>query len=319
MQKKQLLERSLSASFKTVQHLWDDGETSEKHEFLLFLKPELTNPQVNYQKMLDLFFSVAGQHDVSLRECIVYPTQVVKERQLMENNYQKLNRIAHYGIKYCSHEAVQQIESLAHNGPILGGYQFLEKYPFFTPKSLSVMINNVRTIKLGYGTYASILVLFDQSIIVLNGFHPHQIESLTLNDSSIVAFRCSSNRSWKDIRSQFVGTIDPAAANQHSLRYQFWKHKETVFAEPFSIAYNGVHVSAGPLEAMHQYCLFFDKPQTDTVFWKTALKYMSADLLASLSPDSEFMQNQLYQHTEDLDMCDAIDFINKSKYCRYSF
>ena len=309
---KDLLKEVLSSGMKTEQHVWNTGETTETHEFLLFLKPELTSPHVDLQKILDLFFSITRQHGVSLRECMVYPTQVIKEKQFMERNYSTLNQIARCGIENCSLDAIQKLKKLSPKGLILGGYQFLELYPFFTPKALSILINNVNVVKLEYGTYASVISLFDQPVTVLNGFHPHQLASLTANNAYIVAFRCGSSQPWKSIRSHFVGMINPEIAHSDSLRHQFWKHRKSCCIQNFSTAYNGVHVSAGPLEVMHQYSLFFNTSPSVTLFWKSASSLLSREQLLALSPETRIKSHLLYHLTEDLDMSETLELLRDS-------
>lgn len=305
---KELLLNTLRNNIQTTQHLWDEGKTEQAHEFLLFLKPELTRPQVDLENMLSLFFSIAKQQGISLKECIVHPTTAVKKQKLMERNYSKLNRIAHEGQNACSPEALDHLRGIA-EGPIFGGYQFLKEYPYFSEIALSIAINNVPTYKLGYGTYASILTLFDQHATILNGFHPHQIHSLTKENAYVVAFRCGSDAPWKSIRADFVGTIVPETANTCSLRYQFWKNRKQNRTLPFCTAYNGVHVSAGPLEAMHQYQLFFDRPICNTRFWKHAITEIPETALSALNADSKLKDEHLYHLTEDMDMLPTIELL----------
>ena len=167
---------------------------------------------------------------------------------------------------------------------MLGGHQFLTDYPGFGPYSLGVLFANLSVGRLGPGTYAGVVTVDGQPVVILNGFHPRQLSFFTADDTVCAFLHCSSDTAWDSLRNDLIGTTDPAKADAGSIR-------GTLFADPdgFGLAtvssnFNGVHMSAGPLEGLVELARFFGGSVGDYSFTAAlAAAGVSADGISELA------------------------------------
>eukprot|EP00759_Apiculatamorpha_spiralis_P002071 PhF_6_TR10777/c1_g1_i3/m.17303 len=113
-------------------------------------------------------------------------------------------------------------------------------------------------VKLGPGLYVSKLV--DSGLYVLNGFYPTQRERFTAPDAKVIWFVVNwaeSDLSWEDFRANVVGATDPSKAPPTSIRGTIMHDWQALGlkAQP-NMGENGIHASAGPLEGLHERCVW---------------------------------------------------------------
>lgn len=87
-------------------------------------------------------------------------------------------------------------ESGASEENVLGGHQFLEKFPQFNAFSLNVLNDNLGATRLAPGTYAMKLKVFGEKYIVLNPFHPQQLVPYVSKGRAIIIAEATTKRSW---------------------------------------------------------------------------------------------------------------------------
>ena len=112
-------------------------------------------------------------------------------------------------------------------------------------------------VPLGPGTYAGAVRIDADQVIILNGFHPRQLGFFTAEDTVCAFLHGSSETDWEVLRSELIGATDPSKAASGSIR-------GTLRADPASFGlasvnsnFNGVHMSAGPLEGLGELDRFF--------------------------------------------------------------
>jgi hypothetical protein len=133
---------------------------------------------------------------------------------------------------------------------IYGGLEFLDAYPDFNAHSLGFLWQNTHFTKLAGGTYAIKVDIWDEEVFIVNGFHPVQLEHFTEKGRSIVAMTLSGDLSWHVARHDFIGSTDPSHAKKGSLRRVFFDNQVSLGLPKISASANGVHLSAGPIEAL---------------------------------------------------------------------
>ena len=101
---------------------------------------------------------------------------------------------------------------------VLGGHQFLAAHPEFSPYALGVLFANADVTRLGPGTYAALVRLDGDPVIILNGFHPRQLGFFTAEDTVCAFLHCSSPTDWSRLRADLIGATDPARADAASIR-----------------------------------------------------------------------------------------------------
>jgi hypothetical protein len=73
----------------------------------------------------------------------------------------------------------------------------------------------------------------------------------------LVAFECWSDTDWQVLRQQMIGATDPSRAVEGSIRRTLRDRSHELGLPEVTTATNGVHCSAGPFEAMLEFCRFF--------------------------------------------------------------
>lgn len=244
----------------------------KNNNFLFFLKPESISikNKVNLHLVLDLVFSHLNLWKIDIGAIRLIPCSFLKKENTLskiDSHFGILNNISRFGISACKQNIKNEIYNLfsstnTNNNnsqlPVFGGHQFIKHYTNFTPYSLCIINDNIGAIKLAAGTYALKLNLFSKECVILNAFTPFQIQHLYSPGESILVFECNTTLSFNEIREKFIGYINPQEAYKKSLRYKFYKDKSNLGILNVSKAFNCVHVSPGPIEAIFQINRFFE-------------------------------------------------------------
>lgn len=242
------------------------------NEFVIFSKPELGRlTGADLDKVWDLFASSFDRYGVTVHTTSILTGAELESSGAMAQHYGVINQISRLGrsaLTESTEEALaeQYASELADGAQVLGGHQFLAEYADFSPYSLGVLFANLSVGRLGPGTYAAVANVDGQTVIILNGFHPRQLSFFTAEDTVCAFLHCSSATAWESLRGDLIGTTDPSKADAGSIR-------GTLFADPaaFGLAtvsynFNGVHMSAGPLEGLVELTRFFGGSLSDYTF-----------------------------------------------------
>ena len=260
------------------------------NEFVIFSKPELGRlTGADLDKVWDLFASSFAAHGVQVHATKIVTGAELESSGAMASHYGVINQISRLGRSALTEAteaalAEQYATELADGAEVLGGHQFLESYPEFSPYALGVLFANLSVGRLGPGTYAAVANVDGQTVVILNGFHPRQLSFFTADDTVCAFLHGSSDTAWESLRADLIGTTDPSKADAASIR-------GTLFADPagFGLAtvsynFNGVHMSAGPLEGLVELARFFGGSVEDYTFaGALAGAGVSADGIAALA------------------------------------
>jgi hypothetical protein len=244
-----------------------DSTGSEAHEAVFFLKPELTSePGVDLRAVLELVNDQLGRFSVRVGGIRVLGSQYLRQYNIIDQHYGVINAISRKGPTALSPAVFDQLEKsfvteISSGATVLGGHQFLERYRFFSPASLAVLWDalNSQSRKLAPGTYALPINVWSDQNIVLNGFHPHQLEHFNAANRSIIVMALRCETAWTALRDMMIGDTDPARAERGSLRQVFAQRQEDLNIPLVNKGQNGVHLSAGPLEGMVEVMRFFSE------------------------------------------------------------
>eukprot|EP00435_Cladocopium_sp_Y103_P022837 s663_g5.t1 len=105
-------------------------------------------------------------------------------------------------------------------------------------------------------------------LFVLNGFYSRMREKFTTDGVTVHWFVVSWHQSqlpWAEFRSKVIGATNPADAVEGSLRARIRDEWQSLgLKEETNYQDNGVHASAGPLEALRERMVWLgDNPETD--------------------------------------------------------
>jgi nucleoside diphosphate kinase len=151
-------------------------------------------------------------------------------------------------------------------------------YPFLNTKEFTKLWRACPNMKLAPGTYVAKM----GDHYVVNGFYDEMVESWETDDAIVRYYVIRwDHMSWRKFRQDVIGCTDPAKAPRSSLRG--FCHR----CFNGNIPHNGVHASAGPLEAIDECKLWLDyTPPFTSELFVGATEY--------------------YNETEDMDVPDAI-------------
>ena len=227
-----------------------------KNEYLLFLKPEITMPSqtVQLEPVIDLILEQMDAFGFVIHDVRILAASYLEAFNLIDQHYGVISMVSNLGLNAMTEGAKIRFKELfgvdATEANVLGGMEFLRKYPFFNYHSLDCMWQNSENLKLASGTYVEKLRIDQETVFVLNAFHPKQLRHFTEPGRSIVLFNISGDRSWKEARESFAGATDPRKAVKGSLRRLLMERKDEFGIPEVSQSFNGIHLSAGPVEAL---------------------------------------------------------------------
>jgi hypothetical protein len=243
---------------------------------VIFSKPELGRlSSADLAAVWDLFADSFAAYDVTVHRIKIMTGPKLDQAGVMQQHYGVINQISRLGRPALTEAAEKALRGLLADAPedavVLGGHQFLDRYGEVSPFALAMLFSNASVSRLGPGTYAAPVRIDGATVVILNGFHPRQLSFFTADDAVCAFLRGSSPTDWEVLRSELIGATDPSQATARSIR-------GTLYADPASFGltsvnpnFNGVHMSAGPLEGLGELDRFFGEvqPLTDWSFART--------------------------------------------------
>lgn len=227
-----------------------------KNEFLFFIKPEITgySETIQLEKVLELIQEKIESFGLTIHNAKILSAKYLEENNIIAQHYGVINKISANAIQNMSDSAKEKFKELYGKSvtelKVLGGSEFLNQYEHFNAYVLDYLWQNKINLKLAGGTYCEDIKVDDEIIYLINGFHPRQLKQFTEKGRSIVIMTLSGSISWSEARNNFIGATNPANAVGGSLRRDFLDRKIELGLADVSQGSNGVHLSAGPVEAL---------------------------------------------------------------------
>jgi hypothetical protein len=243
------------------------------NEFVVFTKPELGRlGEDDLATVWDLLAGALADYDVTVHRSRIQSGPELEASGAMAEHYGVINEISRLGRPVLTEPAERALQehfgAELESAEVVGGHQFLAAYPDFSPYALGVLFANAGVTRLGPGTYAALVRLDGDPVIILNGFHPRQLGFFTAEDTVCAFLHCSSPTEWARLRADLIGATDPAKAAAASIRGRLFADPAAFGLATVSYNFNGVHMSAGPLEGLAELQRFFgaDQRLTDWTF-----------------------------------------------------
>ena len=270
-------------------------------EFVIFSKPELGRlSSADLAAVWDLFAGSFAAYDVTVHRIKIMTGPKLDQAGVMQQHYGVINQISRLGRPALTEAAEKALSALLADAPedavVLGGHQFLDRYSEVSPFALAMLFSNASVSRLGPGTYAAPVRIDGATVVILNGFHPRQLSFFTAEDAACAFLHGSSPTDWEVLRSELIGATDPSQATARSIR-------GTLYADPASFGltsvnsnFNGVHMSAGPLEGLGELDRFFGEVQP-LIDWSFARTLAAAG--ASTDAVTGFLENPVIETDGD--------------------
>jgi hypothetical protein len=227
-----------------------------KNEYLFFIKPELTleSENIKLEQVLHLIHEKIRVFGFNVHNVKILTAKYLEQYDIIAQHYGVINRISSDAIQNMSDSAKDKFKDLygksVEESRVVGGMEVINHFSEFNAYSLDYLWQNLENKKLAGGTYCEVVRIDNEMLYLINGFHPRQLKHFTEKGRSIVVFTLSGDRSWSDARNNFIGATNPASANRGSLRRELLERKDEFGLSEVSQGVNGVHLSAGPIEAL---------------------------------------------------------------------
>ena len=301
------------------------ADRSERaNQYCFFLKPGVaeTHPLPSFSRILEVVLADIDAHELRIDELHVLAGPYLARNGIMKHHYGILDRLARDA---AGNMTVQMrrafrdaygVETV--DADVLGGFEFLERFPDVSVVALDFIWANVEHERLASGCFCGRIKVANHDLYVVNGFTPRQLSTYTAPDIAIPVFILSGDRPWPEMRENFVGTSDPAEAAPGSIRNQFFVRRKELGIKDVSIATNGSHLSAGPVEALVELQRFTaDAPRGDRralstfQFGRKLASRFSADEIAMIvgnaTVDVDGIPKSIFDLTEGADEAEALD------------
>jgi hypothetical protein len=256
------VQAAVGARFPEAMQSGGPEPTLSDNEFVIFSKPELGRLDAEHLAAAwDLFADSFAAHGVRVHRIKIMTGPELEQAGAMQQHYGVINQISRLGRPALTEAAEAELADLytdtLDESLVLGGHQFLERYPDVSPFALAMLFSNAAVGRLGPGTYAAPVVIDGQPVIILNGFHPRQLGFFTAPDTVCAFLHASSSTDWDTLRGELIGATDPAKAEAGSIRGRLRADPGAFGLVTVSSNFNGVHMSAGPLEGLGELDRFF--------------------------------------------------------------
>ncbi len=313
--------RSTPYTFKEIKKY---SPIEKENELVFFMKPEiLMNEKIKLDIILEIIFDKFSEFDVEIESVSLLGGEYLGKYEIMAKHYGVINKIAKFGKSELSHEAIKKFNEIfgedINKVEIFGGFQFMEKYGF-TPLSLDILWQNNENYKLASGTYCEKIKIGEKHVYLLNGFHPYQLYYFTQSKACIVVMAVASDSDWKDLRKKMIGETTPSEAMEGSIRRILLERMQELNIPIVAQSYNGVHLSAGPVEALAELLRFCSNYETNseldighTTIGKKFLEAFSRETVKKLIENPKIRTDgkttSVFDITEEVNTTEAIEIL----------
>lgn len=238
-------------------------QTNRENELVFFFKPELLDVEEDkkIENSLALVEQKFEEYDVSVNGAAIVPGSVLDHFEIMNRHYGFINQLSRQASMIIDEETKKKIfDQLGLANPevylVLGGHEFIHTFQTDT-ESLSAIWFAQQANKLRSGFYYIADTYQGQPIVLINGFHPSQLEHFTCKEHRIYLMLLHTDTDWQKMKFDLVGDTFPQNAKQSSIRGILYAEPGKFGQEEVGINTNGVHLSAGPFEAAFEVSNFF--------------------------------------------------------------
>jgi hypothetical protein len=291
-------------------------ELKDQSQALFFLKPELLYPELDRAGTVDAVSAVLADASISVGGVAVLGPARLAET--IAAHYGVINRVSRFGLGALSSAARAKLDEafagpLGSGAPALGGHEVIDRFGI-APEELEALF--VSPTKLAPGTYAAGIEVAGVPVVALNGFHPAQLGHYTAPRSRVVALEVYwADRSWRSFRTDVVGATKPEAAEPQSVRGVLLASREQLGIGPVAVSTNGVHGSAGPVEAMVEIARFLQVEPAQTALGAQLLAAgvptATIEQLTSSGDKGGDLRQQVFDATEEAEPNAAVEHLTQ--------
>lgn len=318
---KDLVQQTLSAQKSKIIQPIRVAQTNKQNELVFFVKPELFDVEdtAKIHNSLILIEEKFKDFNVEVNGTAILPGSFLEKFEIMNRHYGFINQLSRLASNMVDAETRQRLFStleIEDHGEhqILGGHEFLKHFQSDIPTLSDIWFAQSAN-KLRSGFYFIEDTFQGESFILVNGFHPSQLDHFTREDHRILLMLVHTDTDWYDLKFELVGDTFPERAKTDSIRGQLYANPDRYGQKEVGINTNGVHLSAGPFEAAFEVVNFFgvlldlDPGQTPPLAIKTAQESgFSKQAALALLDNPSLNGSDLFSKTENMNTLEAVEF-----------
>lgn len=294
-------------------------KTDKKNQLLAFFKPEvfLNKKPEQIEKIMKLVFEKLEKYEVSVDGTALFPGSVIKKYEIMDRHYGVINTLSKNASKILSNDekelVFQTLGIKDKNTKILGGHEAYAIAGIHQTIDFDNYWLEAKSSRIRGGFYVRTMKINNEEIVVVDGFHPHQLAHYTEADRHLGVMLVSSNTSWSKLRDEMLGVSFPQDAHEDSIRGILHNKAKEYGFEKVMIENNIMHLSAGPTEALFEIDNFLKAPFAID-FLKSEAKLAESLLFAGVTPENIkkiLTDKELHNELEHKDTDEAVEIIKK--------
>jgi len=297
------------------------GQTMWHNEMVFFTKPELIEVEDKYAffNSLQLIEEKFKEFDVKVHGVAIVPGAFLEESEIMNRHYGFINQLSRQASQMVDPATRVKIfewlgqEDLGEH-QILGGHEFLNTFDTGVSELSDIWFAQEAN-KLRSGFYFIEDSFQGVPVILVNGFHPSQLQHFTRKDHRILLMLLHTDTDWGALKYDLVGDTFPERAKPDSIRGMLYADPDRYGQREVNINTNGVHLSAGPFEAAFEVVNFFgalldlNPTKMPPLAIKRAIESGFAEQKAiSLLENPKIDESDLFSLTENMNTDEAIAF-----------
>lgn len=234
-------------------------DSKKGNEVLLFLKPEcfLAKTTGFSGRIIEMVMNKIREYNAEVSGSLLLSGKRLEELGIMDRHYGFINKMSRNASKTVTEKELLEIQkgleiSDFKEYKVLGGHEFLLEFKEFSATSLNKLWLEKKSSKLRSGFYFQKYLVNGKNIVLVNGFHPEQLEYFTNPSHKILVLLLHSDTSWKTLKNDLAGNTFPEKAALSSIRGELFSKNMEYGLPSVSIVNNCVHLSAGPFEALFE-------------------------------------------------------------------
>ncbi len=286
-------------------------------QMLMLFKPEVLSASVDSSVVIDRAFECLADHGYDVEGVSLLSGPYIGKQGIIERHYGQINKVYRESLAAFPPEAVTTFKEIFGVEPyscdVLGGEEFMSSLCLSSrdmAQLWSISSGSGQVKKLAPGVYCMAYSsgrFMDKYLV--NGFHAGQIENFCGPDRKTVAVSIRSGdkaSSWSKMRSDFAGATDPAKAMTGSLRSWLLFNKRSLGIATVDMQFNGIHLTAGPLESIAEISNWFQWIKPDqTIMGRLLTGRITAQNLDILTSNPKVSwsgrEKPLFDHTESME------------------
>lgn len=315
---------------RLVLQRFEPWSSATHNQPLLFIKPEVTGLGSAASPAFDLINRSLEEWACIVNGLYLLGPRYLARHRLIESHYGLINKYSTEGFpalppsgQTAASTWLRELDLTSTS--IYGAHEYLQEHPDASARELLTSHEEAHhPARLAGGAYVSLYETQGRRIGIINGFHPAQLDHFYSASSPIVVATLKTSTGWRDLRSSLVGVTDPSKAARGSLREQFRSRGVELGLGGINSMRNGVHISAGPVEAAIEVQRYFGDHDADGSL-EIAATNLGSLLIAEEGHDraNELISNRdisvdgrrgsVFDLTEELDTSEALALLKRAE------